>query len=275
MDLLLRAIPYVTFAQVVGFSPKAAADSSLSKDDLPFEDQYNAAIIEVLQRLGYAADSSHNKEVGKVDIFVNIDNRTFGVECIMAKRGPTDHENHRGRFDTALYAYSNADHKALVTIGSSKSRARLENESRWCRDHRLGAQYRAHWLQHSVPRFGCQPTRLLFEFQLSIASPKAFCDLEDSQRLECGKELNRPSPWRCPSCRGCRFGGVLCRVRPRGTCVGHKQQDPLHPEGFAHQQTCATSRQHFRSHWRKDLLRKSGRKLCFIHCRVSAWNNHH
>ncbi|CAJ1337885.1 unnamed protein product [Effrenium voratum] len=124
MDLLLRAIPYVTFAQVVGFSPKAAADSSLSKDDLPFEDQYNAAIIEVLQRLGYAADSSHNKEVGKVDIFVNIDNRTFGVECIMAKRGPTDHENHRGRFDTALYAYSNADHKALVTIGSSKSRAR-------------------------------------------------------------------------------------------------------------------------------------------------------
>ena len=125
MDLLLRAIPYVTFAQVVGFSPKAAADSSsLSKDDLPFEDQYNAAIIEVLQRLGYAADSSHNKEVGKVDIFVNIDNRTFGVECIMAKRGPTDHENHRGRFDTALYAYSNADHKALVTIGSSKSRVR-------------------------------------------------------------------------------------------------------------------------------------------------------
>ena len=42
----------------------------------------------------------------------------------MAKRGPTDHENHRGRFDTALYAYSNADHKALVTIGSSKSRVR-------------------------------------------------------------------------------------------------------------------------------------------------------
>ncbi|CAJ1394127.1 unnamed protein product [Effrenium voratum] len=81
-------------------------------------------MIEVLQRLGYAADSSHNKEVGKVDIFVNIDNRTFGVECIMAKRGPTDHENHRGRFDTALYAYSNADHKALVTIGSSKSRVR-------------------------------------------------------------------------------------------------------------------------------------------------------
>ena len=124
MDLLLRAIPYVTFAQVVGFSPKAAADSSLSKDDLPLEDQYNAAIIEVLQRLGYAADSSHNKEVGKVDIFVNIDNRTFGVECIMAKRGPTDHKNHRGRFDTALYAYSNADHKALATIGSSKSRVR-------------------------------------------------------------------------------------------------------------------------------------------------------
>ena len=110
------------------------------------------------------------------------------------------------------------------------------------------------------------PTRLLFEFELSIASPKAFCHLEDSQRLECGKELNHPSPWRCPSCRGCRFGGVLCRVRPRGTCVGHKQQYPLHPEGFAHQQTCATSRQHFRLHWRKDLLRKSGRKLCFIHC---------
>ena len=119
MDLLLRAVPYLTFAQVVGISPKAAPVSALSMGNLPFENQYNAAIIQVLQRLGYAADSSESNSVGKVDIFVNIDNKTFSVECVLATRSPKDHMDHRTRFDNEkLRAYSQAQHKALVTIGS-------------------------------------------------------------------------------------------------------------------------------------------------------------
>ena len=119
MDLLLRAVPYLTFAQVVGISPKAAPVSALSMGDLPFENQYNAAIIQVLQRLGYAADSSESNSVGKVDIFVNIDKKTFSVECVLATRSATDHMDHRTRFDNEkLRAYSQAEHKTLVTIGS-------------------------------------------------------------------------------------------------------------------------------------------------------------
>ena len=119
MDLLLRAVPYLTFAQVVRISPKAAPVSALSMGNLPFENQYNAAIIQVLQRLGYAADSSESNSVGKVDIFVNIDNKTFSVECVLATRSAKDHMDHRTRFDNEkLRAYSQAQHKALVTIGS-------------------------------------------------------------------------------------------------------------------------------------------------------------
>ena len=119
MDLLLRAVPYLTFAQVVGISPKAAPVSALSMGNLPFENQYNAAIIQVLQRLGYAADSSESNRVGKVDIFVNIDNKTFSVECVLATRSAQDHMEHRTRFDNEkLREYSQAEHKALVTIGS-------------------------------------------------------------------------------------------------------------------------------------------------------------
>ena len=215
MDLLLRAIPYVTFAQVVGFPPKAAAGSSLSEDDLPFEDQYNAAIIQSLQRLGYAAASCHHTNVGKVDIFANVDTKTFSVECIMAKRAPADHADHRGRFDR-LESYSSADHKALVTVGSLKSRVRarvLKTKADGVEIIGLVPNIAHTGLSILYRGLGAKscPTRLLkltaFDFELSIASPKGF-DMK-TQEGKLGKQIES-CPWRCPSCRGCGFGGVLC-----------------------------------------------------------------
>ena len=121
LDLLLRAIPYLTYEHVVG-RPVDATDSRaiLSKEDLPFEDLYNAAIIIALRRLGYAADSSKSPSVGKVDIFVDLEQK-FRLEGIMAKRGQKgkqSHDEHRDRFDNPnRSAYSKADHKGLFTIG--------------------------------------------------------------------------------------------------------------------------------------------------------------
>ena len=121
LDLLLRAIPYLTYEHVVG-RPVDATDSRaiLSKEDLPFEDLYNAAIIIALRRLGYADDSSKSPSVGKVDIFVDLEQK-FRLEGIMAKRGQKgkqSHDEHRDRFDNPnRSAYSKADHKGLFTIG--------------------------------------------------------------------------------------------------------------------------------------------------------------
>ena len=117
-DLLLRAIPYLTYEYVVG-RPVDATDSRaiLSREDLPFEDLYNAAITNALRRLGNAADSSKSPSVGKVDIFVNLEQK-FRLESIMATRTQGKHDEHRNRFDKPNQtAYSKADHKGLFTIG--------------------------------------------------------------------------------------------------------------------------------------------------------------
>ena len=117
-DLLLRAIPYLTYEYVVG-RPVDATDSRaiLSREDLPFEDLYNAAITNALRRLGNAADSSKSPSVGKVDIFVNLEQK-FRLEGIMATRTQREHDEHRNRFDKPNQtAYSKADHKGLFTIG--------------------------------------------------------------------------------------------------------------------------------------------------------------
>ena len=125
LDLLLRAIPCLTFAQVVGYAPTAAAASALSASSSPFEDQYNRAIIDALTKLGYKADSCESPTIGKVDVFVNIDGKTFSMEGIVADRGQQDHTDHRNRFDNPnLSAYSEATKKALFTIGSTERTVR-------------------------------------------------------------------------------------------------------------------------------------------------------
>ena len=125
LDLLLRAIPYLTFARVVGYAPNAAAASALSASNSPFEDQYNRAIIDALTELGYLAHSCESPTAGKVDVCVSIADKTFSMEGIMAHRGPRDHADHRKRFDNpSLGAYSTATHKALFTIGSTERTVR-------------------------------------------------------------------------------------------------------------------------------------------------------
>ena len=123
LDLLLRAIPYLTFARVVGYAPNAAAASALSASNSPFEDQYNRAIIDALTELGYLAHSCESPTAGKVDVCVSIADKTFSMEGIMAHRGPRDHADHRKRFDNpSLGAYSTATHK--FTIGSTERTVR-------------------------------------------------------------------------------------------------------------------------------------------------------
>ena len=118
LDLLLRAIPYLTYEYVVGHSVDAADSRAiLAHQDLPFEDLYNAAIINTLGRLGYRAGSSVSPSIGKVDIFVN-DKQKFRLEGIMATRTQGEHDEHRNRFDKPNQtAYSKAVHKGLFTIG--------------------------------------------------------------------------------------------------------------------------------------------------------------
>ena len=123
LDLLLRAIPYLTFARVVGFAPISPALGALSASDLPFEDQYSIAIQNALQELGYRAASYQSPKHGKVDVFVNFDGdgggATFSMEGIMADRGQPAVNEHRQRFDN-LDAYSKATYKALFIIGKRK-----------------------------------------------------------------------------------------------------------------------------------------------------------
>ncbi|CAK9057529.1 unnamed protein product [Durusdinium trenchii] len=129
MDLLIRAMPYLTFAQVVSFAVDLESNSSLSVSDLPYEDQYTGAITHALQRLGYKASAPLNPRNGKVDVLVKIEQTAFSLECIMAKRGEQSHNEHRNRFDNEnLTNYFNADHKALLTIGSVETvRERVRN----------------------------------------------------------------------------------------------------------------------------------------------------
>ena len=129
MDLLIRAMPYLTFAQVVSFAVDLESNSSLSVSDLPYEDQYTGAITHALQRLGYKAFAPLNPRNGKVDVLVKIEQTAFSLECIMAKRGEQSHNEHRNRFDNEnLTNYFNADHKALLTIGSVETvRERVRN----------------------------------------------------------------------------------------------------------------------------------------------------
>ena len=99
LDLLLRAIPYLTFARVVFFAADLESNSSLSAADFPYEEQYNAAIIHALKRLGYPASAPLNPRKGKVDVLVKMEPTAFSLECIMAKRSQQEHNEHRNRFD--------------------------------------------------------------------------------------------------------------------------------------------------------------------------------
>ena len=91
----------------------------------------NAAILHALQRLGYQASAPLTPRNGKVDVLVQINQMAFSLECIMANRGKESHIEHRNRFDNEnLTNYFKADHKALVTIGSTNVARKRVNETR-------------------------------------------------------------------------------------------------------------------------------------------------
>ncbi len=118
-DLLMRAIPYLTFSKVTGYPPGIRPQSPLSSDMLPYENQYNAAIIAVLMKLNFEAGSisSTRKGFGTPDVFVRMGGHLYVMEGIKAASGLSEHQKHRNRFDT-LQCYKEASHKALYTIGN-------------------------------------------------------------------------------------------------------------------------------------------------------------
>ena len=240
LDLLLRAIPYLTYEYVVGRLVVATDSRSiLSQEDLPFEDLYSAAIINALQRLGYAADSSKSPSVGKVDIFVN-DKQKFRLERIMAKRGQKgnqSHDEHRGRFDNPNQAaYSEADHKGLFTIGVVDDvRLRVVNTRAEGVEIIGLVPNIAHTGYHILYR-GLEAKLLPHKLTIGSFYPW-FCARKHSlHRVVVRFELLSPPhsayhSERCTSCAG-RSGGVQCWVRPCGAWVD-RWANSLHPEVIA------------------------------------------
>ena len=125
-DLLLRALPYLHFAQVVGgvILQDSQVQSIFSKRGAPFEVHYTTAIIQILQRLGFAAGSVEDGNEGKVDVYVVLkDRKAVALEAVMVSRSPKEVASHRGRFDNAsLKNYHKATRKCLVIIGDWEQR---------------------------------------------------------------------------------------------------------------------------------------------------------
>eukprot|EP00438_Fugacium_kawagutii_P003152 Skav218932 [mRNA] locus=scaffold678:83969:85975:+ [translate_table: standard] len=125
-DLLLRAMPYLDFATVVGgvIRRNQSVQADFSAEGLPSEVHYTGAIIQVLRRLGFGATSIETGIQGKVDIYCAMqDGSTFAIEAVMAARGTAVIEKHQNRFDR-LPNYKDAKHKCLLIIGRQDSRLR-------------------------------------------------------------------------------------------------------------------------------------------------------
>ena len=125
-DLLLRAMPYLDFATVVGgvIRRNQSVQAAFSAEGLPSEVHYTGAIIQLLQRLGSGATSLETGIEGKVDIYCTMqDGSTFAIEAVMAARRPAVIEEHRNRFDQ-VPNYKDAKHKCLLIIGRQDSQLR-------------------------------------------------------------------------------------------------------------------------------------------------------
>jgi len=103
-DLMARALPFMSFATVVDNPlPMVESDvhlsqsttelkSPLSKNELPFEDDYSKALAAILGEVGYAVSTPFNNLTGKADVVVTYDgSRTCALEAIMATRSLVSH----------------------------------------------------------------------------------------------------------------------------------------------------------------------------------------
>ena len=98
-DLVARALPYMSFSTVVDnplpvkegddkeLSQTEKLKTPLSKSALPFEDNYNQALAQMLSNLSYTVSTPFDPHHGKTDVVVAYDKqKTCGLECIMATR---------------------------------------------------------------------------------------------------------------------------------------------------------------------------------------------
>ncbi|CAJ1376558.1 unnamed protein product, partial [Effrenium voratum] len=119
-DLLLRALPYLLFADVVAIQgDKFGIRSDVSQEELPFEVHYTHAAVRELKRLVGSTNSLESTKKGKVDIYTTLeDGSTFAIEAVMSSRGATSIAKHRDRFESAsMTNYAHAQHKCLLIIG--------------------------------------------------------------------------------------------------------------------------------------------------------------
>ncbi|CAJ1404704.1 unnamed protein product [Effrenium voratum] len=116
-DLLMRALPYLLFSQVVSFEGNT---SELAKDGLPGEEQCNQAICTVLKDMGFQPVSTKRsrKGEGNPDIALEIGGERFVLEGVKLNGNITEHLQ---RFDSKTN-YKNAKHKALYIIGNDSER---------------------------------------------------------------------------------------------------------------------------------------------------------
>ena len=103
-DLLLRAVPFLNFAQVVALpgSIEGEVYSPLSAEGLPTEPHYTGAMVQVLKEQGFQARAMDDEHRGKVDLQVDVNGNIFAVEALIAapRSAKSDFE-HWDRFDNA------------------------------------------------------------------------------------------------------------------------------------------------------------------------------
>ena len=120
IDLLLRALPYLNFLELVTATVRNEMKTSdFTVKDLPHETQYTHAIIRVLQSLQFG-NVGHVEagDQGKVDIQFWSGETRFAIEAVMAERSPAEIAEHRNRFDNRSRPnYQEANKKCLVIIG--------------------------------------------------------------------------------------------------------------------------------------------------------------
>ena len=124
-DLLLRAVPFLSFAQVVALPGSIGGKvvSPLSAEGLPKEPRYTSAMVQVLKEQGFQAEAMDDEHHGKVDLQVDVNGKIFAFEALMAEPRCAKRDfEHRDRFDNASRPfYSRADYKCLVIIGAKKN----------------------------------------------------------------------------------------------------------------------------------------------------------
>ena len=129
-DLLLRAVPFLSFAQVVALpgSIDGKVVSPLSAKGLAKEPRYTSAMVQVLKEQGFQAEAMDHEDRGKVDLQVDVNGKIFAVEALMAHRSAKSYFEHRDRFDNASKPfYNQANYKCLVIIGAEKNVKNVEN----------------------------------------------------------------------------------------------------------------------------------------------------